>query len=437
MFLTNKRFWKTIALCFAIGVMLLLIVYAAVALWSKSRLEARLARLQAAGEPTSLAELAVPVPVDDNAALVLAEVRPQLEQFTQAQATFDKTPQGAAYREFAFKTAAPTDEQIDMIRGILAMYPEVPSALEKAAECNYHVPLLDYSLKPQYFFDLLNHSITLSRNAGRFGSWQIAVAIADGDYDGAARIGMNMLKLARLRDSEPTLISGLVGLALRGAAVRDLNRVLRSGELSPETRLLVDQELARHDDPMWLVKIMKTERAYNLDASLDVFFAFPSIQGRAAQADILDVYEDLLPLLAKPWHETKGGKINAVFIRQSPIPILNALPVAGPQAELLLPGMQAANEAFHRTVAEMRSLRILNALQSYKEETGNEADALDDLDLPASAMLDPFDGKRLKLKDTDGGWLIYSAYRNGKDDGGDFENANDTGIAPLGYPGAD
>jgi hypothetical protein len=85
----------------------------------------------------------------------------------------------------------------------------------------------------------------------------------------------------------------------------------------------------------------------------------------------------------------------------------------------------------------MRCFRILNALQAYKEENDREAESLDDLDLPASALVDPFDGKQLKLKKTDEGWLIYSVYRNRKDDGGRLEPMDDVGVAPLGYPGGD
>lgn len=435
--MATTRFWKKTGITIAIGLCLVLVAYLIVSWWSSRRLEARLVKLRAAGEPTSMSELASEqVPVEENAALVLKEVRPQIEAFSKAQAAFHKTPDGKAYAASAYKNADATEGQIDAIRGTLAMYPEVSTAVERAAECHYHAWPYDYSVDHGQFLDEMLHSMTLSRAVSRFCSWQIAVALADGDFDEAAQIGINMFKLARLRDAEPTINNGLVGLALRNAAVRDLNRVLRLGQISPEMRSRLDQELALHDDPLWLVKVMKIERAYNLDASLGASFAFPSIQGRAAQADILDVYEDLLPLLAKPWHETKGGKINAVFIRQSPIPILNALPVSGSQAQLLLPGMQAANEAFHRTVATMRCLRVLNAMQAYEEKGGREAQSLIDLELPESSLIDPFSGQLLMAKKAEGGWVIYSVYQNGKDDDGEFESRNDEGITPIGYPGA-
>jgi hypothetical protein len=431
MFLASKRFWKTIALCLAIGVVLLLIVYAGVGIWSKSHLESRLARLQAAGEPTSIEDLETSVPADENAALILEEIRADIYAFGSAQATFDRTPEGKAFGETAYQPGRPTTAQVTMIRSILSAFPHVPVAIDKAAQCDYHAAPCDYSVDPPKFLESVLDSIPLSRGVSRYGSWQIAVAIADGHYDGAAQQGIKMLKLARLRDAEPTITNGLLSLALRGVAVRDINRVLRSGEVSPETRLLLDQELAEHDDPLWFVRVLKTERAYNLDASGDLFPHFPvTWAGRLLQADTLDMYEDLLTVLARPRYESRG-ELEAAFQRSYSTPISESLVM------LLKPSLQAARDSFDRTVAQMRCLRVLNTLQSHNEETGREAKSLDDLDLPTTALLDPFDGKQLKLKRTGDGWVIYSVMKDGKDDGGDFEDQKDLGAAPLGYPGAD
>jgi hypothetical protein len=430
MFLNSKSFWKRFGIGCLIVVAVLLLAYTIVEFWTGRRLENRLAKLRAAGEPVSIADLEAPVPVDDNAAMVLADVRQQIKEFSNAQGMFDKTSQGLAYRESGSKTVEPTVEQVNMIRGILAMYPQVPTAIEKAAGCNYHVPLLDYSVEPQYFLDQLLHSTKLSRGVSRFCNWQITVALADGDYNAAARTGINMLKLARLRDAEPTITNGLLDLALRSAAVEDLNRVLRSGEISPEVRSELDNELARHDDPLWMVKIMKTERAYNLDASSDLFSHFPMTWlGKLVQVDTLDVYEDLLAVLAKPRYESRG-ELQAVFERSYSTPISESL------VRLFEPSLRAARDSFDRTVVEMRCLRILNADQRQSEQVSDESLSLDEVELPESAKIDPYSGESLNIKKSANGWVIYSVFKNGKDDGGNFEAEDDWGVAPLGYPGA-
>ena len=77
----------------------------------------------------------------------------------------------------------------------------------------------------------------------------------------------------------------------------------------------------------------------------------------------------------------------------------------------------------------IRSLRIFNALQQFAEKNGREATGLAELELPKSAMIDPFSGKPLIVKHTDDGWLVYSVMENGVDDGGNFEE-KDRGLRP-------
>jgi hypothetical protein len=35
---------------------------------------------------------------------------------------------------------------------------------------------------------------------------------------------------------------------------------------------------------------------------------------------------------------------------------------------------------------------------------------------------------------TQEGWVVYSVMKNGKDDGGEFADEKDGGVAPVGYP---
>ena len=81
----------------------------------------------------------------------------------------------------------------------------------------------------------------------------------------------------------------------------------------------------------------------------------------------------------------------------------------------------------------LRCLRILNELTAYAQANGHEAEGLDDLDLPDAAKLDPFSGKPLQLKWTDEGWVVYTVFKNGTDDGGDFKDQADWGLGPAGY----
>src|SRR5690606_19295006 len=102
-------------------------------------------------------------------------------------------------------------------------------------------------------------------------------------------------------------------------------------------------------------------------------------------------------------------------------------------ADLLLPAVQAFYDAFSRSLAMVRALRISNALTAFRQEQGREAKDLSELPLPKETVVDPFSGAPLKIKLTEEGWIIYSVFKNGVDDGGDFRQEEDYGLAPPGY----
>jgi hypothetical protein len=98
--------------------------------------------------------------------------------------------------------------------------------------------------------------------------------------------------------------------------------------------------------------------------------------------------------------------------------------------DLMLPALQAAYDADARSTAVLRTLRIFNALRAFAEKNGREATGLAELGLRQVVTIDPFDGKALKLKKTDKGWVVYTVMLNGVDDGGDFMEMKDFGVAP-------
>ena len=234
------------------------------------------------------------------------------------------------------------------------------------------------------------------------------------------------MQLSRLQEQEPALVNGLVAVALRYNAISIINRALRSGPIGVESRISLGIELAKYDELDWFVRTMKSERALNLSAAIDLFPHFPvTWQGTILQADMIDFYNNYLPLAAKPMY-LSSKEFSALEHESYSTPISNSL------IQLLFPAIESGHEAANRDLALIRCLRVLNALQAYKEAHGVEATNLSDLDLPDSATIDPFDGKPLKLKWTDEGWIIYSAYKDGVDDGGVFDEEQDVGLGPMG-----
>jgi hypothetical protein len=71
--------------------------------------------------------------------------------------------------------------------------------------------------------------------------------------------------------------------------------------------------------------------------------------------------------------------------------------------------------------SKIRSLRVLNALQTHLPAASKEVPKLTELGLPAETITDPFTGEPLHVKRSPQGWLIYSVGPNFRDDGGNLQ----------------
>lgn len=432
MFLTSKRFWKWIGYSILALIVLVMIAYAGVTLWANFRLAPRLAALRASGEPTSISELAPkPVPAAEDGSTYLAEIAPQVEAFAKDHVRFYDSPLGQSYDMKADYGLELSAEEIAAIRAILDKYPSIEPALRQATECKYYASRLDYSLEFNPFLEAILDKAQDLRTCARMLRWKSEVQLAEGNVAEAVQAGLLTLRLSRLQEQEPAMVNGLVAVALRGLGIEMINRALRSGPIQEELRHSLDADLASYDELDWYVHTLKTERAYNLSSTDDLFPHFPvTWLGTLFKADIIGLYDKLLPLAAEPFY-VSAEKIAAHQHDVYSIPISNSL------IGLLFPAIDAAHVSANRSLVDVRCLRILNALQAFREIHNVEAKALNDLDLSKPATIDPFTGEPLKLKLTDDGWVIYSVMKNVKDDGGNFDDQRDWGVAPIGYSGSD
>jgi hypothetical protein len=398
-----------------------------------SQQNARLAAIRAAGLPASIAELRpAPVPDSLNAAAVIERATPAIKAFDGSLVNFlDRTPLGKAYGEIN-DGQLPTVEQAAAMRVILEQHTAIDEAISKAAACNVWALRADFTLDHTQFLATGINGIATIRGAARYAAWQIAVLAREGKTDAAVLRGVDLLKLARLHESNPTLMSYLVTIAVRGVAVHSLNQALRSGPASAEVRAALDAELARADDPQSFIKALVTERAVALEAMGPMNSQVPPLvvawlgwavkQQYMGAFDLLDVVIDEAK---QPWQQFRQAVVAGN---------LNSTP-RGTLGELLWPGLIAGVEARTRDLAQMRALRILNALQAFAEAQGREASSLSDLGLPAAAIADPYAAQPLLLKPTDGGWIVYSVGQNKRDDGGTINDQRlDVGIGPMQDP---
>jgi hypothetical protein len=402
------------------------------AIYSRSSLSGRIAAIRAAGYPATIADLApAPIPAADDAAAQLADVAEQFDEFSRDLGRFYKTPAGVAYDERHKRSEAVSTEQLDSIRAIMEKYPDLDAAITRAASCRAYASRLDFNLpQPQFLQAMIDQSSDI-RTVARFIQWQMELAIAEGRSDVAVEKGITLLRLAALYDVEPGVSSSMVAMAMRENAAARIYDALADDDnrsVSPELRHELDLELARFRAEEALRHSIATERAQVISATQHQIGGMKSIVANTVgmpmkmmYVESIDVIDPILELAEQPWHETfKPGSQN----------VFQATGRMGAIAGLLAPSFKAHFDAVHRTTARLRSLRVFNALQLYMDEHGQEAAGLSDLNLPADAGIDPFNGQPLIVKRTEEGWFVYSVGTNGSDDGGNFDKHQDIGVGP-------
>lgn len=387
-----------------------------------SRFNQRVDKVRATGAPTSLAELARdPIPPDANAAVFLRQARGDLEAIGKEL--------NAVYGSEGYQAGFPDASQLESIRSALEAHPEVVSLLERAARCPDYDSESDYSVGAQAFMakgiDRLNDVPV--RSAARLLKARVLLLQSQGKHEEALESGILMLRLSRHAEREPTLVAFLVAQACRGIGVEVANGVLRGGPAPAGLRQKLDTELALHEGAEAFQWALVSERAFGMDNFQTVparNFWPMRIMWDDDQTAYLDMMDQHLALASQPYSAVRGATA-------SPAPTGRRAVLT----QLAQPAILRAREARDNLLAEIRCLRVLNALQALDQEGGAAEPKLTELGLPVEATLDPFTGEALKLKKLPDGWLIYAVGSDLVDGGGDFDQRRDVGVGPLQSPG--
>jgi hypothetical protein len=392
-----------------------------------------LAEIRAAGDPLSLAELArPPIPPEKNAATFLRRAE-------AGAAAIEKellqTPD--FFKQLEAKGPMSADVQSTLTAVFLA-HSDVISLLQQAAACPDYDAELDYTVEPGVLNANMLPVVQESRCYARALQYWAQLFIAQGNRDDAVRTVLTMFQLARHFDCNPTIVSYLVAIAVRGMAVDLANQALQTGPVSQEVRDALDGELAaqqRMDGYVWM---FKTERAYGID-----WFAYsippPKLKGYFPSRNFWLLVRGFWNRQESVYLETMKAEI---ALARDPSPYqksTHALQAIERQVrqqsfivQPLIPALQAMHEAVVRNQAMIRCLRVLNALQVRVPAGSDEAPKLSDLGLPAEFTTDPYTGDPLHIKKLPRGWLVYAVGRDFKDHGGELEPfpIKDVGVGP-------
>ena len=189
----------------------------------------------------------------------------------------------------------------------------------------------------------------------------------------------------------------------------------------------LENELAKIDIRREYLHALKSERVVALDMFEDIYkdMWFSRILINREGNGGLDVFEWMLARADAKLPENAANPSSDISDTPPSTTIFG---------QLLLPALQAGETAADRVEAEIRVLRVLNALGRRADPQKAPLPDLSDLGLPATATTDPFSGKPLIVKKVEGGWLVYSVGENKIDDGGKLEQDDDTGENPRHRP---
>jgi hypothetical protein len=401
-----------------------------------TRLERQLAAIRAAGDPIRLADLArPPLPPEKNAATFLRRAKAGVDAIQKEMGT---VPHFWEY----LNTKDPMPAEIQKaLKAAFAAYPDVIPLLEQAAACPDYDAQWDYTVSPMELNMKMIPELQALRESGRVLQFRVRLLVAQGNYDEAARTAVVLCRLARHCRRNPLFVGYLVALTIQGVAVDNANSVLQAGPVSKGVRGALDRELAIQERMEGFAWTLKSERAFTVEMfrtlvpGRNFWLVSRSLWNRRESA-CLELYRAFIAMADDP---RPYRDVERTIERQKPAETkLNMEAAPDPKSVMaalefpLYEIHKAIYAANTRTRAKIRTLRVLNALQTHLPAESGETPKLTALGLPAETTTDPFNGEPLHVKRAPQGWLVYSVGPNLQDDGGKVDDPvnGDVGVGP-------
>ena len=414
-------------------IVLLVVVIACFAIFRlilKSRLQVRLVAIGSAGYPTTCAELddwyTIPESVE-NASDRITEAFSHYQKLEETEESELIPVVGKA--ELPARTEPLAQETKDLIAKHLADNQEALELLHKGAaieHCRYPIDL-------SKGFEALMPYLADFRTGARLLKLEAALHAENGKPQPAADSITTILGLARSLSKEPVLISQLVRLACQGLAVSALEHVINKTELTDEQLIKLRETLADGEDLSTMHRAFAAERCVGVSA-----FKMPAAKilqvtdGGSSQPAVLaialykfagladmdaikyfDLMNDYMNAIRLPSHERQDAAdaIDDKFEKISRIHVI---------LHMIMPALSRVATIDIRTIALLRTAQVGLAVERYRLAAGSLPKTLTEL-VPVyleAIPKDPFDGKDIRYKKLEAGFVAYSIGEDRSDDGG-------------------
>ncbi|MBW8038963.1 MAG: hypothetical protein FVQ85_03070 [Planctomycetes bacterium] len=411
-------------------IVLLLIIAAGYLLFRfnlKSNLQSKLDAIRAAGYPATCAELDTWYTIpefSENAADTIIEA---FSYYYEWDKKYLKDLPIAGTAQLPVRTEPISEEMKSLIAEYLADNEKALELLHKSVAIKHCRYPTDFTQGP---YTLIPHLSDI-RKGVKMLKLEAILHAENAEPQMASDSVITIFGVARSLVKEPILISQLVRIACQSLAVSTLERILNRTKLTDEQLAEIGHTLLNIEDSNGMSRAFAGERCSvgeflrNPDPHTLLLFDGPSPSTHVislykvaglADADALS-YIDLMTkgmeaMQLEP-HKRKEAA-EAAEAELGEIPKIRVL------LRMVMPALSRYVTINLRCIAYLRTARAALAVQRYRLATGNLPHTLEELTPTYLAIIpkDPFDGKDLRYKKLDTGFVVYSVDEDGNDDGG-------------------
>ena len=392
----------------------------------KSKLQARIDAIRAAGYPVTCAELdkwyTIPENVENAAYTIIdafsyyklwdnAESKP-LPVVGRAELPARTEPFGEEMKALITRYIADNNEAIELLH--------TGAAIEN---CRYPIDLSNG-------FETKVPNLSEIRTAVRLLKLEAILHTENGDGKLAIRSAISSFGIARSLAKEPMIISQLVHAGCQSLTVTNIEYCINQVELTDEQLVELiecahnaertsDISCAFVGERCMGLSFFKAPESMNPDSINGIpvrpILEFYKAVGLAEADTIiyLDLMESYIKSAQLPLHK-----------RQEAVKAIDARLQSTSQIHILLhtiiPGLARINTIELRNIAELRTARTGLAVERYRLAAGKLPETLSDL-VPTyfeTVPKDPYDGNEIRYKKLKTGFVVYSIGEDLSDDGG-------------------
>jgi type II secretory pathway pseudopilin PulG len=396
----------------------------------KSRLNARLDAIRVDGYPATCAELdawyTIPESAE-NAADTFIDSFSYYEKWEGEEKR--KLLPIAGQAELPLRTEPLAEETKALITEYLADNQQALELLHKGAAIEHSRYPVDFSKG----FEILLPDLSNIRVGAFLLKLEAVLHAENGKSEKVAGSIKSTFGLAHSLSKEPILISQLVRIACQALAVLTLEHVINRTEFTDEQLVDLSRTLANAEGHFTLSRAFAGERCMGVS-----IFKMPAAQiprlvdGSSSPLGVLrialckfagladmdaiiyiDLMNDYIESIQLPLHqrEEAANAVDTKFDETSRIHVL---------LRAIMPALSRCTTIDLRTAAQLRTARAGLAIQRYRLATDGLPNTLSEL-TPTyldEVPKDPFDGKDLRYKKLETGFVVYSIGKDGNDDGG-------------------